>query len=240
MSSCGREIRGHTASEGEPRGHRPAQSRPATISRSWSASVADRHACTPTFGYTVACVDSRDRLRRRLAALIEAAGFNQSQAAHAVGCTPSRLGDYLAGRTVPSALVLLDLEDAAEQAAHRTWMRASDVIDAVATHCDSDPVWAMRMLLQGRDQSFALSTPARRAIWATGSPRLPLTGPWKTLVHTILRASARDGRPIPQWLAAPMPLREPWAPLPLRRGRPLDEGLAKVGIEINERELVTA
>ena len=176
-------------------------------------------------------MSSRDRLRLRLAALIEAAGFNQSQAAHAVGCTPSRLGDYLAGRTVPSALVLLDLEDAAEQAADRTWMRASDVIDAVATHCDSDPVWAMRMLLQGRDQSLALSTPARRAIWATGSPRLPLTGPWKT---------ARDGRPIPKWLAAPMPLREPWAPLPLRQGRALDDGLAALGIEINERELVTA
>ena len=185
-------------------------------------------------------MSSRDRLRQRLAALIEAAGFNQSQAAHAVGCTPSRLGDYLAGRTVPSALVLLDLEDAAEQAAHRTWMRASDVIDAVATHCDSDPVWAMRMLLQGRDQSLALSTPARRAIWATGTPRLPLTGPWKTLAYTILRETARDGRPIPQWLAAPMPLREPWAPLPLRQGRPLDDGLAKLGIEINERELVTA
>ena len=185
-------------------------------------------------------MDSRDRLRKRLAALIEAAGFNQSQAAHAVGCTPSRLGDYLAGRTVPSALVLLDLEDAAEQAAHRTWMRASDVIDAVATHCDSDPLWAMRMLLQGRDQSLALSTPARRAIWATGSPRLALTGPWKTLAHTILRETARDGRPIPQWLAAPMPLREPWAPLPLRPGRALDDGLAALGIEINERELVTA
>jgi transcriptional regulator with XRE-family HTH domain len=205
-----------------------------------STGIADGQTHIPIFGYTVACMSSRDRLRVRLAALIEAAGFNQSQAAHAVGCTPSRLGDYLAGRTVPSALVLLDLEDAAEQAAHRTWMRASDVIDAVATHCDSDPVWAMRMLLQGRDQSLALSTPARRAIWATGSPRLALTGPWKTLAHTILRETARDGRPIPQWLAAPMPLREPWAPLPLRRGLALDEGLAKVGIEINERELVTA
>jgi transcriptional regulator with XRE-family HTH domain len=240
MSPCGREIRWHTASEGKPRGLGPAHSKPASISRHWSASVADRQTCIPIFGYTVACVDSKGRLRKRLAALIEAAGFNRSQAAHAVGCTPSRLGDYLAGRTVPSALVLLDLEVAAEQAAHRSWMRASDVIDAVATHCDSDPVWAMRMLLQGRDQSIALSTPARRAIWATGSPRLALTGPWKTLAYTILRETARDGRPIPQWLAAPMPLREPWAPLPLRRGRPVDEGLAMVGIEINDRELVTA
>lgn len=183
---------------------------------------------------------SSARLRERLTALIEAAGFNRSQAAHAIGCTPSRLGDYLAGRTIPSALVLLDLEDAAEQAANRRWMRASDVIDAVATHCESDPTWAMRMLLQGRDQSLALSTPARRAIWATGTPRQPLTGPWKTLAYTMLRESARDGRPIPQWLAAPMPLREPWAPLPLRQGRPLDDGLAKLGIEINERELATA
>jgi len=240
MSACGTEIRWQTASEGEPRGPHPLSLGPLRSRAGWPASGADRDTCIPTFGYTVAGVNSRDRLRKRLAALIEAAGFNRSQAAHAVGCTPSRLGDYLAGRTVPSALVLLDLEDAAEQAAHRTWMRASDVIDAVATHCDSDPVWAMRMLLQGRDQSLALSTPARRAIWATGSPRLALTGPWKTLAHTILRETARDGRPIPQWLAAPMPLREPWAPLPLRRGRPLDEGLAKVGIEINERELVTA
>lgn len=173
-------------------------------------------------------------------ALIESAGFNRSQAAYAIGCTPSRLGDYLAGRTIPSAMVLLDLEDAAEQAANRTWMRASDVIDAVATHCESDPMWAMRMLLQGRDQSLGLSTPVRRAIWATGAPRLPLTGPWKPLAYTILRETARDGRPIPQWLAAAMPLREPWAPLPLRAGRPLDDGLAKLGIEINERELVTA
>ena len=172
--------------------------------------------------------------------LIEAAGFNGSQAAYAIGCTPSRLGDYLAGRTIPSALVLLDLEDAAEQAVNRTWMCASDVIDAVAIHRESEPMWAMRMLLQGRDQSLALSTPARRAIWATGTPRQPLTGPWKTFAYAILRESARDGRPIPRWLAAPMPLREPWAPLPLRPGRPLDDGLAKLGIKINERELVTA
>lgn len=194
----------------------------------------------PKFGYIVARMISSDRLSKRLMALIEAAGFNRSQAAYAIGCTPSRLGDYLAGRTIPSAMVLLDLEAAAEQAANRTWMRASDVIDAVATHCDSDPLWAMRMLLQGRDQSVGLSTPARRAIWATGAPRLPLTGPWKALAYTILRETAREGRPIPQWLAAPMPLREPWAPLPLRQGRPLDDGLARLGIEINERELVTA
>lgn len=175
-----------------------------------------------------------------MTALIESAGFNRSQAAYAIGCTPSRLGDYMTGRTIPSAMVLLDLEDAVEQAANRKWMRASDVIDAVATHCDSDPMWALRMLLQGRDQSLALSTPARRAIWATGSPRLALTGPWKTLAHTILRKTARDGRPIPQWLAAPMPLREPWAPFPLRQGRALDDGLARLGIEINQRDLVTA
>lgn len=81
----------------------------------------------------VAHMSSSDRLRKRLTALIEAAGFNRSQAAHAIGCTPSRLGDYLAGRTTPSAMVLLDLEDAAEQAANRSWMRASDVIDAVVT-----------------------------------------------------------------------------------------------------------
>lgn len=183
---------------------------------------------------------SRDRLSQRLMALIGAAGFNLSQAAHAIGCTPSRLGDYLAGRTIPSALVLLDLEEAAEQAKNRTWMRAADVIDAVSAYSDSDPVWAMRILLQGRDQSLALSTTTRRAIWATGYPRHPLTGPWKTLAYTVLRETARDGRPIPKWLAAPMPLRETWAPLPLRPGRPLDQDLARLGIEINERELVTA
>ena len=75
-----------------------------------------------------------DQLRARLRALIDAAGLNGSQAAFAIGRTPSRLGDYLAGRTVPSALVLLDLEQAAEQASRRTWMRAADVVDAVAGH----------------------------------------------------------------------------------------------------------
>ncbi len=107
---------------------------------------------------------------------------------------PSRLGDYLAGRTIPSALVLLDLEDAAEQAVNRTWMCASDVIDAVAVHRESEPMSAMRTLLQGRDPSLAMSTPARRAIRATGTPRQPLTGPWKTFAYAILRGSARDGR----------------------------------------------
>ena len=135
-----------------------------------------------------------DQLRARLRALIAAAGLNGSQAAFAIGRTPSRLGDYLAGRTVPSALVLLDLEEAAEQASKRTWMRAADVVDAVAEHADTDPIWAMRMLLQGRDQSLALSTPARQAIWATGSPSRRLTGPWKTLTYQLLRDSARDGR----------------------------------------------
>ncbi len=180
------------------------------------------------------------RLRARLMALIEGAGFNRSQAAYAIGCTPSRLGDYLAERTIPSAMVLLDLENVVQQAANRKWMRAADVIDAVAEHTESDPMWAMRMLLQGRDQSLGLSTPTRRAIWATGTPTSRLTGPWKTLAYTMLRETARDGRPIPRWLAAPTPLPEPWTPLPVREGRPLDVGLAKLGIEINERELVTA
>lgn len=176
----------------------------------------------------------------RLATLLRDAGFNRRQAAYALSCTPSRLGDYLAGRTVPSALLLLDLEAAAEQAANRTWMRAADVVGAVAEHADADALWAIRILLQGRDQSLALSTPARRAIWATGTPSRPLAGPWKVLAHAVLRETARDGRPIPRWLAAPMPLREPWAPLPLKGSRPVDRGLAELGIDINQRELVTA
>jgi hypothetical protein len=171
---------------------------------------------------------------------VAAAGFNGSQAAYAIGRTPSRLGDYLAGRTVPSALVLLDLEDAAEQASKRTWMRAADVVDAVAESVGSDPGWALRLLLQGRDQSRALSTPVRRAIWGTGSPSHRLPDPWKTLTHAVLRDSARDGRPLPRWLVAPSPLAQPWEPLPVREHRPLDDGLARLGIRVNERELVTA
>lgn len=181
-----------------------------------------------------------DQLRARLRALIDAAGLNGSQAAFAMGRTPSRLGDYLAGRTVPSALVLLDLEEAAEQAARRTWMRAADVVDAVAEHADTDPIWAMRMLLQGRDQSLALSTPARQAIWATGAPSRRLTGPWKALTYQLLRDSAGDGRPIPRWLVAPTPLEQPWAPLPVREDRTLHRELAKLGVRVNERELLTA
>ena len=181
-----------------------------------------------------------DQLRARLRALIDAAGLNGTQAAYAIGRTPSRLGDYLAGRTVPSALVLLDLEEAAEQASKRTWMRAADVVDAVVEHADTDPVGGMRMLLQGRDHSLALSTPARQAIWATGAPIRSLTGPWKTLTYQLLRDSARDGRPIPRWLVAPTALEQPWAPLPVREDRPLHQGLAKVGVRVNERELLTA
>ncbi len=181
-----------------------------------------------------------DQLRARLRALIDDAGLNGTQAAFAIGRTPSRLGDYLAGRTVPSALVLLDLEEAAEQAARRTWMRATDVVDAVGDHADTDPILAMRMLLQGRDQSLALSTPARQAIWATGSPSRRLTGPWKTLTYQVLRDTARDGRPIPRWLVAPTPLEQPWAPLPVREDRPLHQGLAKVGVLVNERDFLTA
>ena len=167
-------------------------------------------------------------------------GLERHPGRYAIGRTPSRLGDYLAGRTVPSALVLLDLEDAAEQASRRTWMRAADGVDAVAEHADSDPVWAMRMLLQGRDQSLALSTPARQAIWATGSPSRRLIGPWKTVAYHVLRDSARGGRPIPRWLVAPTPLERSWAPLPVREDRPLHQGLAKLGVRVNEHELLTA
>src|SRR6478735_9605308 len=46
MSASGTEIRWHTASEGEPRGPRPGQSRPATISR-----LVDRH-CGRAHAYT--------------------------------------------------------------------------------------------------------------------------------------------------------------------------------------------
>jgi hypothetical protein len=116
----------------------------------------------------------------------------------------------------------------------------ADVVDAVGDHADTDPILAMRMLLQGRDQSLALSTPARQAIWATGSPSRRLTSPWKTLTYQVLRDSARDGRPIPRWLVAPTPLERPWAPLPVREDLPLHQGLAKLGVRVNERELLTA
>lgn len=184
--------------------------------------------------------DHRGRLKRRLDELIASAGLNRSQAAYAVGCSPSRLGEYLTGRVVPSALVLIGLEYTVEQASKRTWMRAADVVDAVAEHADSDPIWAMRLLVQGRDQCLELRTQTRHAIWASGAPSNRLTGPWKTMTYALLREAAADGRPIPQWLVAPTPLREPWAPLPVRRDRSLHAGLASLGIEVNERELFTA
>lgn len=184
--------------------------------------------------------DLQSRLRARLEELIASAGLNRSQAAYVVGCSPSRLGEYLTGRVVPSALVLICLEYTVEQASKRRWMRAADVVDAVADHADSDPIWAMRLLVQGRDQCLELSTQARRAIWASGAPSKRLTGPWKTMTYAVLREAAADGRPTPQWLVAPTPLRELWAPLPVRRDRPLHAGLARLGIEVNERELFTA
>ena len=101
-------------------------------------------------------------------------------------------------------------------------------------------MWALRLLLQGRDQSLALSTAARQAIWATGKPRRRLTGPWKTLTYSLLRDSAKAGRPVPKWLVAPTPLQDTWAPLPVRDDRPVDSRLADLGIRVNERELVTA
>lgn len=179
------------------------------------------------------------QLSERLCALLDAAGFNQRQAAYAIGRTPSRLGDYLEGRTIPSALVLMDLEEAAEQASRRQWMRAADVVDAVAEHAADDPTLAIRLLLQGRDQSRGLKTPVRQAIWATGSPQRKLPAPWKTLTHAVLRDTATDGRPVPRWLTKPKPLSEQWAPLPVRANRPVDESLANLGITINTRELVT-
>ncbi|MDN5764418.1 MAG: helix-turn-helix transcriptional regulator [Humibacillus sp.] len=187
-------------------------------------------------------MSTSDRLRNRLESLIDEAGFNRSQAAYAIGKTPSRLGDYLAGRIVPSATVLLDLEDAADQAARRTWMRAADVVEAVAEHADTDPIAALTLLLQGRDQSLALSSTARQAIWATGSAARRLTGPWKVLTYVTLRDSTHthQGRPVPRWLADPTPLHDSWEPLPVRADRPVHEGLARFGIRINTRELVTA
>ena len=119
-------------------------------------------------------------------------------------------------------------------------MRAADVVDAVAEHSDNVPLLALRLLLQGRDQSLTLSTRARQAIWATGTPRRRLSGPWKTITYALLRDSATAGRPVPKWLVAPTPLRDTWAPLPVREDRPVHSGLADLGIRINERELVTA
>lgn len=182
------------------------------------------------------------RVRDRLESLIGDAGFNLSQAAYAIGKTPSRLGDYLSGRIVPSATVLLDLEDAAGQAARRTWVRAADVVDAVAQHATDDPIEALRLLLQGRDQSLGLSSPARQAIWATGTPGSRLAGPWKVFTYVTLRDTThqQQGRPIPRWLGDPSPLRELWEPLHVRDDRPVHQGLARFGIRINAKELVTA
>lgn len=73
----------------------------------------------------------------------------------------------------------------------------------MAEHADTDPIAALTLRLQGRDQSLTLSSAARRAIWATGSAARRLTGPWKVLTYVTLRDSTHthQGRPIPRWLA---------------------------------------
>ena len=121
-------------------------------------------------------------------------------------------------------------------------MRAADVVEAVAEHADTDPIAALTLLLQGRDQSLALSSTARQAIWAIGSAARRLTGPWKVLTYVTLRDSTHmhRGRPVPRWLADPTPLHDSWEPLPVHGDRPVHEGLARFGITINTRELVTA
>lgn len=184
-----------------------------------------------------------DAMRRSLQqSLLTRAGF-----ARAIGTSPARLHAYLAGDTIPNAAIYLRalrLGEALEEARERGLMTPDATADVVNQSLkEGDETWALRMILQARDDLRLAEAEAPGALPA-----------WRTRAKTIkderfdvlFRAIIGEefGETAPEWTANAKLAREWTMADPFRDEATIKlqtpEWLAKAGIYIAERGLATA
>lgn len=195
-------------------------------------------------------VDDAQQVVANLRKALAESRLTQAEFAHALGTSASRLSTYLSGRTVPSAVFFLRavrLGSAMAAARAGNWMVPMDTARAVAGELEAGlEVWALRMLMQGRDhlRSMFWHDPMAAQSWelrpgATGS------GVWDRLLAAVTAHEfaayglepppwTQEAEPGPEWL-----LDNPFlGPAKVRDQTP--PWLARLGIFISERDLATA
>lgn len=127
----------------------------------------------------------------------------------------------------------------------RRWMTARDAREAATRELrNGDEDFALRLILQARDDLRRLADPDDIAEWAV-TP-LPIADPRfdAFLGAVAARGLAEHGLPAPGW-ARTEPLPEPWYPAQLaslrrRADREAPEDLRRLGIMLTENDLLTA
>ena len=181
-------------------------------------------------------------------------GLTQAEFAAALGTSASRFSAYRAGKTVPSAafyLRTLRLAASLKAARDRGWMTpqsaAREIHRALRT---GDEIWALKMMLQGRDHLRELLRESDDASNAwTAAPRTTGDRKWDALLAalTAREFEAADREP-PRWTEADdrrLGDQDEWV-LPsllhdeaeIRAATP--DWLAEHGVYAAERDLVTA
>lgn len=129
--------------------------------------------------------------------------------------------------------------------ARRTWMTARSAVDAAARELrQGEELTAFTMLIQAIDHLRALESEEDIAEWAVAPVRIPHEG-LDTLFQALTDREFRELRlPVPAW-AAPEPVGQPWilAATPARVDRVKSRTptfLAKLGVYVSDRDLVTA
>ena len=136
---------------------------------------------------------------------LKKSGLTQAGLARALGTSASRLSTYLSGSTAPSATFFLRagrLAHGLEQADRLRRMTPASTAAAVRASLDEgDAGWAMRMVMQGRDDLRAMlgEGSAGADAWEC-DPGLLGRPAWDALLSALVAHEfARAGRGEPRW-----------------------------------------
>lgn len=188
-------------------------------------------------------IEIAEAMRRSLAQ----SSLSQAAYARAIGTSPARLHAYLTGETIPNAAIYLRalrLGEALEDARERGLMTPDETADIVNKSLkEGRETWALRMILQARDdlRLAATEAPQVRDAWRTRAKAIK-DERFDVLFRTII--AEEFGETIPEWTANAK-LADEWVlPDPFRDEatikRQTPEWLAKARIYIAERGLATA
>lgn len=181
-------------------------------------------------------------------------GLTQAEFATALGTSASRFSAYRAGKTMPSAAFYLRASRLAESlktARKRGWMTPQSATREIHRALrKGDDLWALKMILQGRDHLRELlrANDNASSAWAA-APRTTGDRKWDALLAALTeREFDEAGREPPSWANADdkrLGERDEWVLASLllndeevRAATPT--WLAEHGIFAAERDLVTA
>lgn len=188
-------------------------------------------------------IEISDAMRRSL----KQSSLSQAAYARSIGTSPARLHAYLAGKTIPSAAIYLRalrLGEALEEARDRGLMTPDETAEVVNRSLkEGNETWALRMILQARDDLRLAETEAPEVLpaWRTRANAIK-DDRFDVLFRAII--AKEFGEAVPEWTANAK-LDDEWImqdpfrdEATIKRQTP--EWLAKARIYIAERGLATA